>query len=73
MHYKNELFPMLVQSGIEIAGQDQPRNLGAYLSADRRFYSYGDGLWGLKKWEIAQPPQSQSNGHNNRPAGIKVG
>jgi hypothetical protein len=75
LHYKNNLFPMLVRAGIEIAGQDQPRNLGAYLSGDKRFLSYGDGMWGLRRWKEGglSQPQSNNNGHNSRPSDIKIG
>ena len=73
LHYKTQLFPMLGALGVEIAGQDQPRNLGAYLSADKRFNSFGDGLWGLSKWKEGQPQSPSENGHNNRPTDIKVG
>ena len=46
LHYKTQLFPMLGALGVEIAGQDQPRNLGAYLSADKRFNSFGGWTMG---------------------------
>ena len=61
MHYKNEIYPNLALSGIEVAGQDPARNLGAYLSGDNeRFKSFGEGMWGLVEWE-SQPPKEGSS------------
>lgn len=74
VHYKSDLFPMLTSRGIEIAGQDQPRNLGAYLSGDKRFLSHGDGMWGLRKWKEGELSQPQSsNGHNIPSTDITIG
>ena len=49
LHYKNELYPMLLELGLELSGENPVRTLGAYLSGDDRFMSDGAGIWGLKK------------------------
>lgn len=49
-HYR-DLTRALVESGVEVPGKDAGRNLGAHMSADRRFYPFGAGLWGLREWK----------------------
>ena len=53
LHYRDQLYPAIVERGINVAGQDPARNLAAYLSGDkaRRFESQGEGRWGLKAWK----------------------
>ena len=73
LHYKNDLFPLVQQSNVEIAGQEPARNVGAYLSSDERFVSYGDGMWGLGKWRERNVPSEPNNGHNRQGGRVVVG
>ena len=50
MHFRNDIYTELERHGINVAGSDPMRNMGAYLSADERFESLGKGMWGLTKW-----------------------
>jgi hypothetical protein len=49
MHRK-DIYEKVVASGIRVAGDDPLSNAGAHMSADDRFRSIGNGLWGLSKW-----------------------
>ena len=48
LHYKSELYPRLLELGLELSGENPVRTLGAYLSGDDRFISDGAGNWTLR-------------------------
>ena len=61
MHYRRELYPLMLQSGLNLAGRDPARNFAAYLSGDteRRFAPYGEGNWGLRRWSVNESKRQQ--------------
>lgn len=58
MHYKQEIYPMLLARGVEIRGNDPINNLTSQLSHDERLERYGNGYWGLAEWHKNPPKQS---------------
>lgn len=60
-HY-TMLYERLRQRGVEVAGKDPLRNVGAHLSLDPRFISLGRGVWALKSWQKAKQAHEGGNG-----------
>lgn len=55
LHYR-EIHTRLLADGFKVRGDDPVKNVGAHLSADRRFAATGQGKWGLTKWKTKTPP-----------------
>ena len=66
LHYRTELYPLLIDRGVRVAGQDPARNLGAYLSGDKEgaFIAFGEGRWGLAKWQVKPALTQAINGNS---------
>ena len=45
--HRRAIHDRLVERGVRIAGRDPVNNVGAHLSLDERFESFGDGRWTL--------------------------
>ena len=50
LHFK-DIYQMLRERGVRVAGEDPVKNTGAHLSLDDRFLSSGSGIWELAKWD----------------------
>lgn len=59
LHYK-QIYQRLIDRGIQVPGRDPLKNVGAHLSADKRFISDGAGHWRLASW----PPPPESLAHH---------
>lgn len=61
LHYR-DIYEQLVQRGRPVPGLNPARNTGAHLSLDRRFLSYGQGVWGLAAGQQAAPQPTMNCG-----------
>lgn len=67
LHFKR-IYQRLRERGVEVAGKEPARNVGAHLSADDRFDSLGQGMWGLASWNGSRHPRSSLSANSGTQA-----
>lgn len=73
LHFK-EIYERLKARGIQVAGKEPDRNVGAHLSADERFKSLGQGMWGLASRPAKEVEPSRGGGAaQEKPDGVPSG